>query len=172
MESLEVVVRVHGRLHPDLLRLFPEPPVKGLAGLLCKANGCAKDVQGIVLLVAQRSHVPGQLVNACLNVFVVLHISKSLYCQLPVIKACFVGTSHWHLTLLEKLPDPLQSASNFIVSMTSKQCMSECTGQLHIATEVTCQKGQHFIHSEAVTLSLACRSLRHMALMTEVYSHF
>lgn len=72
VESLEVVVRVHGGLQPQLLRLLTESAVQGAASLLGKGGSCAQHMQRVVLPVACCCHVPGQLVQPRLNVLVIL----------------------------------------------------------------------------------------------------
>ena len=72
VECVEVVVRVHGGLQPDLLRDRLKAPPHSVASLRSKSGSGAQNMEGVVLLVAKRGHVPGQLVQALLDVLVVL----------------------------------------------------------------------------------------------------
>lgn len=73
MEGVEIVVRVHAGLQPHFVWGTPKPPLQGVAGLTCKGGHCAQHMEGVVLLVAQRGHIPGQLVQPSLYVVEVLY---------------------------------------------------------------------------------------------------
>ena len=77
VEGVEVVLRVHGGLHPDRLRGAPVPPPQSVAGLCRKAGNGAQHMEWVILLIAQRGHVPGQLVHAGLYVLEVLKHNKA-----------------------------------------------------------------------------------------------
>lgn len=72
MEGVEVVLWVHRRLHPDLLRSATEASSEGVTRLSGKCVEGAQDVERVILLVACSGHVPRQFVQASLDVFVVL----------------------------------------------------------------------------------------------------
>lgn len=73
VEGVEIVLGVHGGLQPDLLGRTLEASPQGVAGLISKTGSGVQNMQWVILLVAQRGHVPGQLVHARLDVLVVLY---------------------------------------------------------------------------------------------------
>jgi len=120
MKGIQVVVRVHGWLQPDFVWRPSEAPSECIAGFWCKSGNGTQNMEGVVLLVTQCGHVPGELVYSSLNVLKVLPTSSQNLSVLPF----------WERTGIHQVAIctgfPFWYAASYVSSILCEQNMYDC----------------------------------------------